>query len=90
MFRCHKTDQINSKPKIFNYVSGVECPLTWARYIKGMYAHYYEAPPLQSVWYIFSINYYNLWVGKILRFWLHRVPAVLMDLISKVNSNKPK
>ncbi|XP_026822567.1 fatty acyl-CoA reductase wat-like [Rhopalosiphum maidis] len=77
-------------PKIYNYVSCVESPLTWGRYIKEMHAQYYIAPPLQSMWYGFYIFYTNLIVGSILRFFLHRLPAAFMDLILILTGKSPK
>lgn len=78
------------EPKIYNYVSGAESPLTWDRYTKEMYCHYPEAPPLNSIWYPINIFYTNLWIGRILRFWLHRIPSALADLVLLINCKKPK
>lgn len=81
---------VKTKPKIFNYVSGVESPLTWGKYIEEMHVHYHRAPPLRSIWYVFSIYHTNLLVGRFLRFWLHRIPAVFVDLLLIINGKKPK
>ncbi|VVC38916.1 Hypothetical protein CINCED_3A021430 [Cinara cedri] len=88
--RYQRDDRIKKKPKIYNYVSGVECPLTWGKYIKEMHVHYHKAPPFRAIWYVFSICYTNLWTGQFLRFWLHRIPAVFVDLLLRVNGQKPK
>lgn len=78
------------EPKIYNYVSCVESPLTWGRYIREMHDQYYVAPPLQSMWYGFYIFYTNLMVGSILRFFLHRIPGAFMDLMLILSGKSPK
>ncbi|XP_027850563.2 fatty acyl-CoA reductase wat-like [Aphis gossypii] len=78
------------EPKIYNYVSCVESPLTWGRYIREMHDQYYVAPPLQSMWYGFYIFYTNLIIGSILRFFLHRIPGAFMDLMLILCGKSPK
>jgi len=77
-------------PKIYNYVSCVESPLTWGRYIKEMHDQYFIAPPLQSMWYGFYIFYTNLIIGSILRFFFHRIPGAFMDLMLILTGKSPK
>uniref|UniRef100_A0A2S2NZV8 Fatty acyl-CoA reductase n=1 Tax=Schizaphis graminum TaxID=13262 RepID=A0A2S2NZV8_SCHGA len=77
-------------PKIYNYVSCVESPLTWDRYSKEMHDQFYTAPPLQAMWYGFYIPYTNFIVGSILRFFLHRIPAAFMDLMLILSGKSPK
>lgn len=89
-FRYKDIRQINEEPKIYNYVSSIESPVTWHKYIKGMHNYYYESPPLQSIWYCFYIFYTNFWAGLILRFFLHRVPATIMDLLLFLSGKNPK
>lgn len=81
---------MTKEPKIYNYVSSVESPLLWGTYIKEMHHCYREVPPLRSMWYIFYIFYTTLWVGKILRFVLHRVPAAFMDILLIFFGKNPK
>lgn len=87
-YQC--SNQRTEKPKIYNYVSSIESPLTWGEYIDEMYFNYCEAPPLQAMWYPMYVLYVNLWVGTILRFFLHRVPAVCMDCLLIVSGKSPK
>uniref|UniRef100_A0A2H8TLX3 Fatty acyl-CoA reductase n=1 Tax=Melanaphis sacchari TaxID=742174 RepID=A0A2H8TLX3_9HEMI len=90
----NKHKQSNSipfdEPKIYNYVSCVESPLTWGRYIREMHDQYYVAPPLQSMWYGFYAFYTNIIVGSILRFFLHRIPGAFMDLMLILSGKSPK
>jgi len=75
---------------MYNFVSSVESPLTWSKYIEEMHIHYYEAPPLQAMWYLYYIFCTNFWVGKILRFLLHRIPAAFIDFFLILSLKNPK
>ncbi|KAL4090330.1 hypothetical protein QTP88_025189 [Uroleucon formosanum] len=88
--RHKQSNGLNKVPKIYNYVSCVESPLTWGRYIREMHDQYYVAPPLQSMWYGFYIFYTNLMVGSILRFFLHRIPGAFVDLLLILCGKSPK
>ncbi|CAI6362216.1 unnamed protein product [Macrosiphum euphorbiae] len=88
--RHKQSNGVNKVPKIYNYVSCVESPLTWGRYIREMHDQYYVAPPLQSMWYGFYILYTNFMVGSILRFFLHRIPGAFMDLLLILCGKSPK
>lgn len=90
IFRFQDVAKINEDPKIYNYVSSVESPLTWGSYIQKINVHYQKAPPLQSMWYMFYVLYTNLWVGKMLRFVLHRIPAGFMDISLIICGRKPR
>ncbi|XP_015366451.1 PREDICTED: fatty acyl-CoA reductase 1-like [Diuraphis noxia] len=80
----------SEQPKIYNYVSSTESPLTWDEYIRGMTEHYYVSPPLRSMWYGFYLMYTNLWIGMILKFFLHRIPAAFMDFLLIITGKSPK
>ncbi|VVC34012.1 Male sterility, NAD-binding,NAD(P)-binding domain,Fatty acyl-CoA reductase, C-terminal [Cinara cedri] len=88
--RYQGTYETNKEPKIYNYVSSVESPLTWGKYIKEMQVYYQNAPPFRSMWYRFNVFYTNIWIGMILRFLLHRIPAAFMDLLLLVRGKKTK
>ncbi|VVC31702.1 Hypothetical protein CINCED_3A003071 [Cinara cedri] len=88
--RYQNTNQLNIKPKIFNYVSSVESPITWDRFFNEMRNNYFEMPPLSAVWYIFCFNTTNVWGIKILRFFLHWIPALVGDLYLIVTGKKTK
>lgn len=89
-FRYQDLREIKREPKIYNYVSSIESPVTWYKYIKGMHNYYYDAPPLQSIWYGFYIFYTNFWIGLLLRFFFHRVPAAIMDLLLILSGKNAK
>ncbi|CAI6363746.1 unnamed protein product [Macrosiphum euphorbiae] len=88
--RHRHSNQINNAPKIYNYVSSAESPLTWGKYIRGMHENYFDIPPLRSMWYIFYIFHTNSLVGTVLRFWLHTIPATFMDLLLIISGKSPK
>jgi alcohol-forming fatty acyl-CoA reductase len=90
IFRYQHSNQTKKVPKIYNYVSSTESPLTWGRFIKKMHGHYFEVPPLRSMWYIFYIFYTNLLIGTVLRILLHKIPAALMDLLLIICGKPPK
>ncbi|CAH1738327.1 unnamed protein product [Aphis gossypii] len=83
-------NQTKKVPKIYNYVSSNESPITWGEYIQNMYDHYFEVPPLRAMWYIFCIFHTNFLIDTILRFWLHKVPGALMDLLLIISGKTPK
>ncbi|KAE9538171.1 hypothetical protein AGLY_006143 [Aphis glycines] len=84
------SNQTKKVPKIYNYVSSNESPITWGEYIQNMYDHYFEVPPLRAMWYIFCIFHTNFLIDTILRFWLHKVPGALMDLLLIISGKTPK
>ncbi|XP_060881062.1 fatty acyl-CoA reductase wat-like [Metopolophium dirhodum] len=78
------------QPKIYNYVSSADSPLTWNEYIGGMTEHYNVSPPLRSMWYGFFIVYTNFWIGMVLKFLLHRIPAAFVDFLLFITGKSPK
>ncbi|XP_001946150.2 fatty acyl-CoA reductase wat [Acyrthosiphon pisum] len=88
--RHRHSNQMNKVPKIYNYVSSVESPLTWGKYIKEMQENYFDIPPLRSIWYMFYISHTNSLVSTILRFWLHTIPAAFVDLLLIISGQSPK
>ena len=90
IFRHRHSNQMNKVPKIYNYVSSVESPLTWGKYIKEMQENYFDIPPLRSIWYMFYISHTNSLVSTILRFWLHTIPAAFVDLLLIISGQSPK
>jgi len=78
------------KPTIFNFVSGVESPLSWGKFLNLIYNNYNENPPLKSIWYIISICSSKLWVVYFFKFLLHWIPAALTDLVLIVIGRRPR
>lgn len=82
--------KLNVEPKIFNYVSSVESPLTWGEFSNEIFYRYREAPPQKSMWYSFCIFVVNFWILNILRFFLHWIPATFVDLYLILRGKNPK
>ncbi|CAI6367905.1 unnamed protein product [Macrosiphum euphorbiae] len=80
----------NKKPKIYSYVSGFDSPVHWGTFLNYVYETYYQAPPLQSVWYIFCIYSANSWFINFMRLLLHRIPAAFVDLSSIIRGKNSK
>ncbi|XP_025207314.1 fatty acyl-CoA reductase wat-like [Melanaphis sacchari] len=78
----------NKEPKIYNYVSSIESPIHWDEVIQYTFETYHQAPPLESMWYIFCIFSTNRWLINILRFFLHWIPGAIIDLISFIVRGK--
>lgn len=80
----------NNKPKIYNYVSSVENPIHWGKVLDYTFETYHQAPPLESMWYIFCIFSVNRWAVNILRFLLHRIPGAFEDFSFIIRGENPK
>ncbi|KAL4148036.1 hypothetical protein QTP88_002340 [Uroleucon formosanum] len=78
------------QPKIYNYVSSPDSPVTWNECIEGINVHYKVSPPLYIMWYGFYIIYTNLWIGMVLKFFLHRIPAAFADFLLIISGKSPK
>lgn len=81
---------MDEKPKIFNYVCSVESPLLRGRFFKEVFDSYQVAPPLKTMWYIFCLSSANWWVVYILRFFWHRIPAMVVDTYLILSGKRPK
>lgn len=90
IFRHKHSNQTNKVPKIYNYVSSAESPLTWGGFVRETHENYFDIPPLRSMWYIFYIFHTNSLVCTILRFWLHTIPAAFMDFLLIISGQSPK
>lgn len=90
IFRYKDPSEIDNEPKIYNYVSSVESPITIGNCFKEIHIHYHDAPPLQAIWYDFCIPYTKIWIGLILRFFLHRIPGAIFDLVFIFSGKKSK
>lgn len=88
--RYQETKQTIKKPKIFNYVSCVESPLTYRNFINKVYITYHKIPPLGAFWYIFCIFSTNVFVTNIIRILLHRIPAAIVDSYLIITGRSPK
>ncbi|CAG4948984.1 unnamed protein product [Parnassius apollo] len=78
------------EPPIFNYVSSVENPITWGDFMKLNLARIDQEPFANAVWYIsLTLTKYAI-MNQIYIFFLHIIPAALVDGLAVCVGKKPK
>ncbi|XP_033217365.1 fatty acyl-CoA reductase wat-like [Belonocnema kinseyi] len=79
----------NEETYVYNYVSGPENPITWGNLVQTMIDYNSKIAMNVAVYYIFFIltKSYTLYVT--LDFLLHRIPALLVDLILRIFGKQP-
>ncbi|CAH1738322.1 unnamed protein product [Aphis gossypii] len=88
--RYKYSDEKNKEPKIYNYVSSADSPIHWDKIINYTFEAYHQAPPLETMWYIFCIFSDSRWLVYILRFLLHRIPGAFIDFSFIIRGKNPK
>lgn len=74
---------------IYNYVSSVEKPLTWGEFTELNIRNGFDYPFSSAIWYL-SFHMHKLaWVNRIYTFFLHLLPAMLIDLLLKSVGRAP-
>ncbi|CAH4032407.1 unnamed protein product [Pieris brassicae] len=81
-----KDDQI---PRIYNYVSGDQNPITWHTFMQYAYTHGIKMVPSKAMWcyMFFLIN--NAHLLKTLNILLHWIPAYVCDGVAVMIGKKP-
>ncbi|KAF2881899.1 hypothetical protein ILUMI_24280 [Ignelater luminosus] len=76
--------------EIYNYVSSVQNPITWNDFMKYTEKHGLHIPTALMIWYPFLISnsYYIFHV--ICVFFLHTVPAYIVDLMAYCLGKQPR
>ncbi|XP_063836545.1 fatty acyl-CoA reductase wat-like [Ostrinia nubilalis] len=78
------------EPPIFNYVSSVENKITWGEFMTLNMEQVDKYPFSNAVWYI-SLRLTKSWLlNRFYMFFLHLIPAVLMDGLTVCVGKKPK
>ncbi|XP_066257718.1 fatty acyl-CoA reductase wat-like [Euwallacea similis] len=74
---------------VFNYVSSPENPIIWREFrdLNMIYGNTYAS--CNAIWCPFNISTVNPYVYSILVFFLHILPAAVMDLFSLLIGRKP-
>ncbi|KAI5640090.1 male sterility protein domain-containing protein [Phthorimaea operculella] len=78
------------EPLIFNYVSSVENRMTWGDYMEQNMSRVHNYPLSSAIWYISLHLTTTPLVYDIYRFFLHLVPAAIMDFLAVCVGKKPK
>lgn len=85
-------DQMNKSESIpvYNYVSSVENPLTWGEFCDLNIAKGFDYPFSNAIWYVSFFMNKSAMVNKIYQFFLHILPALLIDTVMVCAGQKPK
>ncbi|CAH0699503.1 unnamed protein product [Spodoptera exigua] len=78
------------EPPIFNYVSSVENRITWGDFLSKNMAWIHHYPFSDAVWFISVRLTKSAAVNKIYMFFLHLIPATLVDGLAVCLGRKPK
>ncbi|CAG4978432.1 unnamed protein product [Colias eurytheme] len=79
-----------SEPPIFNYVSSVENKITWGEFMRQNMARIDRHPLSNAVWYISLTLNKSALMNQIYIFFLHLIPAVLVDGLASCVGRKPQ
>ncbi|XP_045487467.1 fatty acyl-CoA reductase wat-like [Pieris rapae] len=81
-----KADQI---PRVYNYVSGDQNPITWRTFMNYAHKHGFTMAPSKAMWcyMLFLIN--NALLFKTLNILLHWIPAYVCDGVAVMIGKKP-
>ncbi|XP_023288205.1 fatty acyl-CoA reductase wat [Orussus abietinus] len=82
-------EQFEDVPPIYNVVSSCQAPITWGEYMKKNEIYGMEVPSEMVLWYYcFTLNK-SLWIHNIYVFFLHLIPALIVDSLAYVTGRKP-
>ncbi|XP_038219934.1 fatty acyl-CoA reductase wat-like [Zerene cesonia] len=76
-------------PPVYNYVSAPDNPLTWHQYMKLNEIQGLKVPPTQAIWCYLLVLTQTDMAYAIYSFFLHWVPAYIIDAIAVVIGKKP-
>lgn len=77
------------EPPIYNYVSQPQNPTTWEEFSKHNGMEGTKIPSTKCIWY-FSLGLHgNYYVNEFLVWFLHLLPAVIVDTFLRVTGRKP-
>lgn len=75
---------------IYNYVSSVENPLTWGDFNEFNIKYGFTHPFSSAIWYICFHMHKTATMNKIYMFFLHFLPAMLIDALAMCVGHKPR
>ena len=77
------------EPPIYNSVSSCQNPITWGNFMKMNEAYSSYEPGTSVMWYYMFMLNRHLWVHNICAFFLHIVPAVIVDTLARITGREP-
>lgn len=75
-------------PRIYNFVSSPENPLTWGLFSTTLMYYILHRPTAKAMWYPTLIMNASVFLHKITVLVLHYLPAFLLDLVFMCTGNK--
>lgn len=78
------------EPPIFNYVSSVENRITWGEFVAQNIARVHHYPFSDAVWFISLTLTKSALLNRINIFFLHLLPAAMVDGLATCLGRKPK
>ncbi|CAH0548591.1 unnamed protein product [Brassicogethes aeneus] len=87
---AYKTAQqkVESEPKVYNFVSGRQNKVTWGEFMDWNKKDCGDVFPMRAIWYFSLMLTKHVFMFKFLSFFLHTLPAVLMDIVLKIYGSK--
>lgn len=75
---------------IYNYVSCVEKPLSWGEFTTLNIKNGFKYPFSSAIWYLCFSTHKTAFMNRIHMFFLHIIPAVIVDAISICFGREPR
>ncbi|CAG9862416.1 unnamed protein product [Phyllotreta striolata] len=75
---------------IYNFESSNDCPITWEYFMNTSLKYGFSIPSAKAIWYFCLILEKNLLLYTLYTFFLHTVPALLVDGALLCIGKKPK
>ena len=85
-------EQVKSQkdePPIYNCVSSCQNPITWSSFLYLNQLHGVEVISIKVLWYSMLLLTQSYWLYNICMFFLHLVPAVIVDTLARLTGRKP-
>lgn len=89
-FRRNKMRSNTEDMPIYNYVSSVENPLTWGQFTELNIQNGFDYPFSSAIWYLSFHTHKTAFMNRIYMFFLHLLPAMLIDLLSMCVGQRPR
>ncbi|XP_041971168.1 fatty acyl-CoA reductase wat-like isoform X1 [Aricia agestis] len=87
--RNEEAPTVDQAPAVYNFVSSVDKPLLWENFMKISEVNGLPIPPANAIWYYSLILTNSKILYELLFFFLHWVPAYIVDGIAILLGKKP-
>ncbi|XP_043260510.1 fatty acyl-CoA reductase wat-like [Colletes gigas] len=75
---------------IYNSVSSCQNPISWIEFVKFHEEDLFDVPTVKAIWYYMMITTRYLVVYQLYSFFLHIVPAAIVDMLAYLVGRKPQ